>query len=227
MDEELLGYWNKLLSEWARSGAWYGLHADTPLGCIAALNSLTLVRQQLVALSPVKKDLDDMAFPGGALASSKYSIAKRLYIKSDRQDRFSEALQDLKHSLDIPSGDQSGLLAIRGSIFRQMGKISECIDDYEEVLRIREQIDAPVFQRGDAKCELGFAYLRDFSPRKGLDYCKEGVEMLRHGGRAGFLARGLRKLAIAYLMNGRLNKAYEVRKEARDVAEKHGAFDQL
>ncbi len=42
-DEELLRYWNQLLSEWARAGAWYGLHADTPLGCLAALNSLTTV----------------------------------------------------------------------------------------------------------------------------------------------------------------------------------------
>lgn len=226
-DEELLGYWNKLLSEWARAGAWYGLHADTPLGCLAALNSLAQVRQRLVTLNPKKNELEDRAFPGGALASSKYSIGKHLYVKSDRKARFNEALCDLQRSLDIPGGDKSGLLAIRGSIFRQMGRISECIDDYEEVLRIRRQIDAPVNQIGEALCELGFGYLRDLSPRKGLHYSQEGVEMLRQGGRAGFLARGLRKLAVAYLMNGRLVKAYEVRQEARAVAVKHGALDQL
>jgi tetratricopeptide (TPR) repeat protein len=226
-DEELLRYWNQLLSEWARAGAWYGLHADTPLGCLAALNSLTRVRQRLVTLKPEISESDDNAFPGGSLASSKYSIAKRLYIKSDRETRFKEALHDLQRSLEIPGSDQSGLLAIRGSIFRQMGRISECIKDYEEVLRIRIQTHAPVSQIGDALSELGFGYLRDFSPRKGLRFCQEGVEMLRQESQAGFLVRGLRKLAIAYIMNGRLNKAYELFQEARSIAVKCGAFDQL
>jgi tetratricopeptide (TPR) repeat protein len=226
-NEELLRYWNQLLSEWARAGAWYGLHADTPLGCLAALNSLTQVRQKLLALKPEMSESDDNTFPGGSLASAKYSIAKRLYIKSDREARFKEALHDLQRSLEIPGCDQSGLLAIRGSIFRQMGRISDCIDDYEKVLKIRRQTYAPVSQIGEALSELGFGYLRDFSPRKGLHFCQEGVEMLRQGSRAGFLARGLRKLAIAYLMNGRLGKAYEVLQESRAIAIKYGALDQL
>lgn len=226
-DKELLGYWNHLLAEWARAGAWYGLHADTPLGCLAALNSLTRVRERLGMLCRGKNEPGDTAFPGGALASSKYSIAKRLYVKSDREARLNEALRDLHRSLDIPGGDRSGLLAIRGSIFRQMGRMAECIGDYEEVLRIRKQTHAPVSQIGEALCELGFGYLRDLSPRKGLRLCQEGVEMLKQGGRAGFLARGLRKLAVAYLVNGRLGKAYEARQEARTVAIKHGALDQL
>ena len=226
-DEELLGYWNQLLAEWARAGAWYGLHADTPLGCLAALNSLTRVRQRLITLNPEMSGSDDMTFPGGALASSKYSIAKRLYVKSDREARFNEAIQDIQRSLDIPGVDQSGLLAIRGSIFRQMGKMPDCIKDYEDVVRIRRENNSPDNQIGEALCELGFGYLRYFSHRKGLRYCQEGVEMLRHGGRAGFLARGLRKLAVAYLVNGRLGKAYKVRNEAISVAVKHGAYDQI
>jgi len=227
LDEELLGYWNQLLAEWARAGAWYGLHADTPLGCLAALNSLTRVRQRLITLNPKMSGSGDMEFPGGALASSKYSIAKRLYIKSDREARFNEAIQDIQRSLDIPGVDQSGLLAIRGSIFRQMGKMSDCINDYKDVVRIRRGNNSPDNQIGEALCELGFGYLRYFSPRKGLRYCQEGVEMLRQGGRAGFLARGLRKLAVAYLVNGSLVKAYKARNEAVEVAVKHGAYDQI
>jgi len=226
-DEELLGYWNQLLAEWARSGAWYGLHADTPLGCLAALNSLTIVRQRLTKLNPEMSGSGDIAFPGGALASSKYSIAKRLYVKSDREARFKEAIHDVQRSLDIPGVDQSGLLAIRGSIFRQMGKMSDCIKDYEDVARIRRENNSADNQIGEALCELGFGYLRYFSPRKGLRYCQEGVDMLRYSGKAGFLARGLRKLAIAYLVNGRLGKAYKTRDEAISVAVKHGAYDQI
>ncbi len=225
-DRELLGYWNRLLSEWARAGAWYGLHADTPLSCLAALNSLTQVRQQLVTLNPEMRDAGDRAFPGGALASSKYSIAKRLYVKSDRKARLNEAMEDVERSLEIPGEDRSGLLAIRGSIFRQMGKMADCIKDYEDVLQIRIQAHASDGQIGEALCELGFGYLRYLSPRKGLRYCQEGVEKLRHGGEGGFLARGLRKLAVAYFVNGRLGKAYEARNEATSVAVEHGAFDQ-
>ena len=57
---------------------------------------------------------------------------------------------------------------------------------------------------GEAMSELGYAYLRQFRLRRGLDFCREGVHFLRKAGRPGFLARGLRKLSVAYLSNGRL-----------------------
>jgi tetratricopeptide (TPR) repeat protein len=226
-DQELLGYWNRLLAEWARAGAWYGLHGDTPLGCLAALNSLTQVRSRIAMLFLATTESGDTAFPGGALASSKYSIAKRLYVKQDRLARFNEALSDLGRSLDIERGDISGLLAIRGSILRQIGRISDCIDDYEKVLGMRRERNAPPNEIGEALSELGYAYLRQFSPRRGLRLCEEGVEKLRQGGRPGFLARALRKLAVAYLINGRFVKAYETRQEARAAALNFGVLDQL
>lgn len=197
-DPELLECWNRLLAEWARAGAWYGLHGDTPLGCLAAL-SLTKVRDRLGTLFPATTDFRDTAFPGGALASAKYSIAKRLYIKQDRIARFNEALDDLERSLESERQDKSGLLAIRGSILRQLGRISDSIVDYEQVLRLRKESNAADHELGDALSELGYAYLLQLSPRKGLRFCEEGVEKLRQGRRAGFLARGLRKLSVAYL----------------------------
>ena len=102
--------------------------------------------------------------------------------------------------------DKSGLLAIRGSIYRQTGKISEAVEDYEEVLQMRSQANAPANSVGEALSELGFGYLRQGQIVKALHYCKSGVEHLREGGRAGFLARGLRKLSVAYLVNGRLSR---------------------
>lgn len=226
-DPTLLTCWNRLLAEWARAGAWYGLHGHTPLGSLAALNSLAQVREQLSSVRSEPRGSRDTAFPGGALASAKYSIAKRLYVTKDREDCFNEALSDLKRSLDVEREDKSGLLAIRGSVLRQLGRIPECIDDYEEVLRIRRRANAPLNEIGDALCELGYGYLRQLSPRKALRLCEEGVEGLRQGGAPGFLARGLRKLAVAYLMNGRLKRAYEARQEANAVANEHGALDQL
>lgn len=227
-DPELIGYWNRLLSEWARAGAWYGLHGHTPLGCLAALNSLTKVRHRIANYFSGRTEVGDHGFPGGALASAKYSIAKRLYIKHDRLTYFNEALCDLRRSLEVRHADRAGLLAIRGSILRQLGRMSDCIVDYEEVLCIRNcERNAPLNQVGEAMSELGYAYLFRLSPRKGLRLCEEGVEKLREGVRAGFLSRALRKLSIAYAMNGRLIRAYEAWEEAKDVAIRSGTFDQM
>lgn len=226
-NKDMLNSWNYLFGEWARSGAWYGLHGDTPLGCLAALKSLTVVRNRLSTMYGKELPPEETVFPGGALASAKYSIAKRLYVKRDREALFNGALQDIGCSLTLAADDKSGLLAIRGSIYRQTGKISEAVEDYEEVLRMRSQANAPASSVGDALSELGFGYLRQGQIVKALYYCKSGVEHLREGGRAGFLARGLRKLSVAYFVNGRLINAYEAWQEARAVAVGHRAFDQL
>lgn len=226
-EPEMIGYWNRLLADWARAGAWYGLHGHTPLGCLAALNTLTQVRTHIATHFRGTAGVGDKEFPGGALASAKYSIAKRLYVKLDRSTCFDEALCDLGRSLDVERGDRSGLLAIRGSIMRQLGRMADCIKDYEEVLRIRRERNAPPSQIGEAMSELGHAYLLQLSPRKGLRFCEEGVEKLREGVRAGVLVRGLRKLAITYAANGRLVRAYKTWEEAKDVAIRSGALDQL
>jgi tetratricopeptide (TPR) repeat protein len=227
LDMELLQYWNKLLGEWAKAGAWYGLHADTPLGCLAALNSVSKIRNNLKHYFGNKLREQECAYPGGALASAKYSIAKLLYIVADRKELFNEALDDIDRSMKISELHEAGLRAIRGSLFRQTGAISEAIKEYEEVLRLRQTKDPNAADTGEAMSELGFVYLRQLHFKKGLDYCKEGVDLLRRGARAGFLARGLRKLAMAYLCNGRLLKAYETKQEAKRIATEHGAFDQL
>lgn len=225
-DKFVLKYWSRLFSEWATSSAWYGLHGNTPLGCLAALNSLRVVRERLATTYGKELPYEETAFPGGPLASAKYSIAKQLYVKRDREACFNEALQDLKRSLTDPNGDKSGLLAIRGSIYRQVGRLSEAVQDYEEVLRLRTHANASASSIGEALSELGFGYLRQGRIVKALDYCKSGVEHLREGGRAGFLARGLKKLSLTYLANGRLIAAYEARKEACAIAARHGALDQ-
>jgi tetratricopeptide (TPR) repeat protein len=224
---EFLQYWNKLLGEWARAGAWYGLHADTPLGCLAALNSVSKIRKTLSRSFGNKLREPEGTYPGGALASAKYSIAKRLYIAADRKELFTEALDDIDRSMNLPEPDEAGLRAIRGSIYRQTGAISKAIEEYEEVFRLRQTKDQNAADTGEAMSELGFAYLRKWQFKKGLDHCKKGVDLLRQGVQAGFLARGLRKLAMAYLCNGKLKKAYETKRESEEVAKKHGDFDQL
>ena len=179
LDLELLQYCNILLGEWAKAGAWYGLHADTPLGCLAALNSVTDVRLQIQQHHSSKVLPQDTAYPGGALASAKYSIAKLLYVKKDRKDRFNDALDDINKAMIFPFADESGLRAIRGSIYRELGRLTDAVSDYEVVLNLRRKGGMSESAIGEAMSELGFAYLKQFHFRTGLDYCGEGGELLR------------------------------------------------
>lgn len=226
-DHTLLFQWNEILGKWASAGAWYGLHGDMPLGCLAALNSMVKVRQQIGRLSIKNVISEQTAYPGGALASAKYSIAKRLFVKADRNSRLNEALNDIQQSLKLSiNSDDSGLRAIKGSIFRQLGRVTEAISEYDAVLKIRQKNAASDASIGEAMSELGFGYLRQWNLPKGLQYCKEGVALMRKGASAGFLARGLRKLSFAYLVNGKLLKAHDAWHDSKKVASKYGAFDQ-
>ncbi|MGR3318106.1 MAG: tetratricopeptide repeat protein [Candidatus Anammoxibacter sp.] len=185
------------------------------------------VRQQICRLSSKNVISEQTAYPGGALASAKYSIAKRLFIKADRNSRLNEALNDIQQSLNLfINSDDSGLRAIKGSIFRQLGRVTEAISEYDAVLKIRQRNTASDTSIGEAMSELGFGYLRQWNLPKGLQYCEEGVALMRKGVSAGFLARGLKKLSFAYLVNGKLLKAYDAWHENKKVAFKYGAFDQ-
>lgn len=226
-DPDLLNYWDLLLREWARAGAWYGLHGDMPLGCLAGLNSVAVIRNRVASLRFDAPHRGDTEYPGGALASAKYSIAKRLYIKADRFSRLTEARDDVERMLTGKPDDQTGLLAIRGSIYRQLGKYAEATTDYENVLALRKANKAAVPAIGDAMSELAFGYLLQRQLRRALEYSEEGIALLRAGDTVGFLARGLRKQAIIYLANGRLLKAYDAWSESRTVAQSSGSYDQL
>ncbi|GAX62671.1 hypothetical protein SCALIN_C38_0034 [Candidatus Scalindua japonica] len=226
-DRQLLEYWDEILCEWARAGAWYGLHGDTPLGCLAALNSVAKIRQDLKEKYEKQLQPEKTIYPGGALASAKYSIAKRLFVKSDRAARLNEALDDIKISLKETGSDKTNLIAIRGSILRQLGKTTESIKDYKEVLKQREEQSASDSSIGEALSELGFGFLRQGHLLKGLQYTKDGVHYMRNGTTAGFLARGLKKLSLAYLANGRLIKAYDTWQECKKIAIRHETFDQI
>lgn len=227
-DLELLQYWNVLLDAWAKAGAWYRLHGDIPLGCLAALNSMVEVRYQIDRQYKGKVNTSETMYPGGPLSSSKYSIAKHLYVKSDRKKRFSEALSDIKKALDQPEQKEADLRAIQASIYLELGAKTEYITEYEKVLQLRQLSGADEAAIGEAMSELGFAYIRVFRLRRGLSYCEEGVKLLanRHAS-FGFLTRGLKKLGYAYLLNGKFLKAYDTFHKAKELATKYGIVDQL
>ena len=226
-DRETLRLWNEIWGGWASAGSWYGLHGDMPLGCLAALNSQLIVREKLAREARTRDEASRYGYAGGALASAKYSIAERLYVAADREARLEEALRDIQRAMDERTASQSGLLAIRASIQRSAGRITQAVADYEEVLRLRGDGHHSAAQsRSGERTWLRLSLPVAF--RKGLEFCEEGVRKLRDESSAqGISRRGLRKLAAAYALNGCLLKAYDTRREAQDLSRDAGTFDQM
>lgn len=218
--------WNHALGRWASAGAWYGLHGHIYMGCLAALNSMARVRETMRASAQPSTYPRDLEHPGGPLASALYSIGKRMYDKEDRKALLAQAVEEVQGSISR-HGDDAGLFAIRGSIFREMCNLSQAIEDYELVLRLREEAGADEGAIGEALSELGFAYVLSKRFIKGRDYLIQGVNLMRGRQRVGFIVRAKKKLALAYLLTGHPLKAYQERLEARALAKYASVFDQL
>lgn len=223
---------NELLGHWAGSASWYGLHGHIPSGVLAAVESMAIIRERLRSNKNIDVPLEKVNFPGGELASARYSISKHLDKKQQRRT-LETALENLKQSLKEvqilrkDSAREANLLAIRGSIFRAMGQIKDAVSDYEKVVLFREKNNASSTSIGEGLSELGFGYLHQLRLQKGKDYSEKGVQLLKKGPPSGFLVRALRKLAVAYVATGHPIKAYKAREEARRIAYKRGMLDQI
>ncbi len=223
---DLLPLWNRVLSRWASSAAWYGLHGYLELGQLAALLSMAEVRRRMQLL-PGHADDPSAQYPGGPLASARYSSAKLLLRPRDRSALRHEALSNVERALAGPGRNRANLLAIRGSIRRVSGDLSGAIGDYEEVLQLRQEMGAGPGAVGEALSELGYAYLLKGSLRRGREMMAEAVRLCAARERRGFLVRAKRKLSVAYLATGHPMKAHDEWIEARALARHFGVFGQI
>lgn len=169
-----------------------------------------------------------MNYPGGALASSRYSIAGLSGSLRNRRFLLHAALADLNRSLDEGVTDGGNLFAIRGSVYRRLGAVWAAVADYEEVLRQRQKAAASDSAIGEALSELGYGYLFQLRLWRGRSLLEEGVRLLSVSNRRpGFLIRARRKLAAAYALTGHPQRARQELQAARDLALIHGVFDQI
>lgn len=225
-DPALLQERNFLLGEWGRAASWYGLHAHVRSGVLAAAQSMALVRERLRASSATNVSKEDLLYPGGQLGSALYSISKHL--RGERKvQTLREALEHLEKARRGTIENPENLLAIRGSVFRQLGLLNEAVRDYEQVLDVRQSRDMGPLKIGDAMAELGFGYFRQRRIRKGLDYLERGVQFMRQEAPSGFLIRGVKKLAVVRAVNGQALKAWRAWTEARGLARQTDMYDQL
>jgi tetratricopeptide (TPR) repeat protein len=226
-NKEYLDLWNRALTRWSEPAAWYGLHGHMLMGCLTAINSTAIVREQLRS-HPNRKNLSfaQLQDPGGAKASALYSIGKLLPYWWQRRKVFNTALNTINTALASEQSDVSGLKSIRASINLRLYRFGRAVEDYEAALKLRRSHDESDGRIGESMVELGFAYMLSLSFFKGRSYMEEGIKLLSNAGRDEFLMRAKRKLAFAYRVTLRKSDALREEKEARELADKRRAFDQ-
>ena len=223
-----LPYWNAFFGQWASAGSWYGLHSHAHLAVLPALVSLAKVRHRMSSLESSEWQDDPTHYPGGALASSRYSIAGYMKSRKNRRFMLGAASKDLERALSEGVDDQTNLLAIRASIYRRLGAFSAAVADYEAVLHQRRAGGASDSAVGEALSELGYGYLFLLRIARGRALLEEGVRLLESNDvRPGFLVRAKRKLAASYALSGHPLRARKELREAVGLARKHGVLDQI
>lgn len=215
--QAVIFYWQTVLLKWTGSAAWYGLHGHAQMGCLGALSTAARISSNLPKV---------MEVPHGALASEYYSIARRVRPQGLKSEFFSLADQHVE--LALANKETSGGLAIRGSIYLQIGRSADAIKCYERVISLKGEEGATNASIGESKAELGYALLSEKGLMKhGLRLLEEGVVMLESGPQNGFLVRAKRKLGIGYLKVLAPRHALGQFVDAHKIAEENGIFDQI
>jgi hypothetical protein len=212
--------WEEAMGAWATSAAWYGIHGASPIGRLAAVNTLTKLRR--LAAASGAGNVNSVL---GGRASEYYSIAK-LAPRKRRKKLLLQALCDLSLALGDRPLDPSGLLSIRGSVHLAMWRVREAVADYEAALRQRLDMDHSSGAIGEAQCGLGFAYLWQMRFQPALRLLEQGTQNMAAGQEAGFRIRGLRKLAVAYLVLLRWPSAWRTARLACGLIAMSGTYGQ-
>jgi len=222
--------WEKALSEWVRSAAWYGLHNDSPIGLLAAVNSIIRIRAEPDGASIPESSPIYIHGSRGARASALYSMAKRSLWLSHRWSLLSEALHDVQLAIRSRPNDISGYLAIRGSIYRLRGQVFQATRDHEQVVALRRS--AGPAGLGEAMTELGWTYAWTGRLRKAKRFLMQGITLFQNvpvvdPQQAGFLVRALRKCGAVQALTGDFVGARHSMAEARRLATKYLIPDQV
>jgi hypothetical protein len=216
--------WQALAGAWDLSAAWYGLHDDSPIGKLAAVNSL---------ISILESGGTPADFARGARASGFYSMAKRLWEPFARRSLFRAALAETDKALAAAKGDVSGYRAIRGSIQLKLWHVRQAVRDYEAVVAARAAQNASLSSQGEAWVELGWGYIWAFQFRKAQRALRHGLDLMRQDYRrdpalrADFFIRALMKHALGLALMLRFTEAKESAREGCRLAHQRVAHDQL
>lgn len=218
--------WEQLAGAWDHSAAWYGLHSDSPIGKLAAVNTLLWLRRS-------GSQLTNPDFARGARASAYYSMARRLWLPWQRRSMFRKALHEIEVMLAAGPSDSAGALAIRGSVHLRLWHVSKALADYEAAVAVRNKRGASASSRGETWAELGWGYLWGLRFHEAKRALRTGTTLMREdfqrdpAVRVEFFIRALMKhsMASAIMLDFREAKASAL--EACRLAHERLAQDQL
>ncbi len=216
-----LPLWDAALTRWSSAAAWYGLHGHLSMGRLAAVNTLRWIRGRRSSAAVAPDAPGAIQGSLGGLASEYYSIAKRVRSRSLRKGLFEKALACVEEALRSGPVDPSGLIAIRGSILRHLGRRREALRCFHEMLRLRQARHDDPGRIGEAEVELGMGYLFVGDPGTALRLVQRGVARLEGSERHGFTVRALRDLAIVQLVTLQPWWAYRTVARAYRLARKY------
>jgi hypothetical protein len=224
--------WERALNEWVRSAAWYGLHDDSPIGLLSAVNSVIWIRAQASAELIPEDSPIHIHGTKGARASALYSMAKRRWWPVHRWSLLAKALSDVEAAISTRPKRLSNYLAIRGSLYRMQGRFNRAIKDHEAMVALRKQETASASGMGEALSELGWTYAWSGRFLRARRCLIEGVRLLSEGpisspSEAGFRLRALRKCNTVQALMLDFAGARRTRAEAQRVANKYLVRDQM
>ena len=225
---ELLPLWDRALNAWSGAAAWSSLHGHIYLGPVATLSAIAKARRIARNDRQVRLSMDSnsLLHPYGGFASAWYSIAQRLPLFAARH-AYEHSLRNVNLGLQDAPKD-SGLHAVRGSIELRLGRPWRAVADYEKAWRQHpcSYVECP--ETGQIITELAFGSIfvgRWIRARRLAD---RGLEQMRRlETEDGFLARALRKCAMIHKITGNLRRAKELQEEAKQIALRTKAFDQV
>jgi hypothetical protein len=219
--------WQNLAGAWDHSAAWYGLHDDSPISKLAAVNTLLRI------LGKDTRAGTEPDFARGARASAFYSMAKRLWEPLARRRLFLRALAETEQAITSSPKDVSGYLAIRGSVHLKLWHVARAVADYEAVVAGRAAQNASASSQGEAWVELGWGYFWALKLRKARHALRHGLALMRQDYRrdpalrADFLIRALLKHALAFALMLDFAEAKNSAREGCRLARERVAHDQL
>ena len=226
--EEYLPLWESALGRWSSASAWYALHGHFFLGRLAAVNSLTAIRQRMPAAMRRSTGPPSIFASAGAAASEYYSIAKLVPSWWQRRRLLHKALWNCNAALSEPTtSDPSGLLDIRGHIKLRLFNPLGGIADLKRALRIRCDQGQSAARIGECEVHLGRAYAHCRLYGKAERLLEDGVAKLTAADAGPFAVQAMRHLGVLYGRIGRKREAISVLRRARAIAQAQEIQGQL
>lgn len=230
-DPFLLSAWNLALGDWHGAASWSGLHSHIQLGTIPTLGTIEVVRR---ALGGSEQDSlgQPTHFPGGAYASSYYSLSRRV------SGRFRlQALEIAKETIILESDPRTqpfapGLQSLMASIALESGNSAEAVEIFERVVSFHLKFQSGPRDIGQSLCELAFARMFAGDTRRAAAEAAEGLRYMGTPGPNGksvidgFLIRAMFKTSVAHARAFQLRTSVVLYRQALREAKEKRLFDQ-